>query len=97
MSQGDCRILCHVEADGIRNLLLFTRVVAVLLALVAVGGIGLFAWTWATGERSVFLTGGSYGIGAAILLGLNVVALACHELGHALAAKHAGRKVPAAF
>ena len=35
-------------------------------------------------------------LGAAVLLGLNVVALACHELGHALATKHAGRRVPAA-
>src|SRR6185503_9618997 len=34
--------------------------------------------------------------GALVLLGLNVLALACHELGHALAAKHAGRRVPVA-
>ena len=34
--------------------------------------------------------------GRAVLLGLNVMALACHELGHALATKHAGRRVPAA-
>src|SRR6185436_3956614 len=31
-----------------------------------------------------------------LLVFLNVVALACHELGHALAVKHAGRRVPAA-
>jgi putative peptide zinc metalloprotease protein len=76
--------------------LLFTRVVAVLLGLVALAGFGVFVWTWALGSQPVFLTGGSYAIGALVLLGLNVFALACHELGHALATKHAGRRVPAA-
>jgi putative peptide zinc metalloprotease protein len=76
--------------------LLFTRVAAVLLGLVAVAGLGAFAWTWATGSQSAFLTGGSYAVGAVVLLGLNVLALASHELGHALATKHAGRRVPAA-
>lgn len=76
--------------------LLFSRVAAVLLAVVAVAGMGIFTWSWVTGSRSLFLTGGSYVAGAAVLLGLNVLALACHELGHALAAKHAGRRVPAA-
>ena len=76
--------------------LLFTRIVAVLLAVVAVCGLGAFVWTWWRGTQSVFLTNGSYAVGAAVLLGLNVLALACHELGHALATKHAGRRVPAA-
>jgi putative peptide zinc metalloprotease protein len=75
---------------------LFTRVAAALLSLVAAAGVALFCWSWATGTHSLFLTGGSYVTGAAVLLGLNVVALACHELGHALATKHAGRRVPAA-
>src|SRR5262249_8575698 len=72
--------------------LLFTRVVATLLATVAVLGLGAFAWQWWTGTQSVFLTSDSYATGAAVLLGLNILALACHELGHALAAKHAGRR-----
>jgi putative peptide zinc metalloprotease protein len=76
--------------------LLFTRVAAVLLGLVALAGLGLFGWTWFLGSQPVFLTHGSYAVGAAVLLGLNVLALACHELGHALATKHAGRRVPAA-
>ena len=75
---------------------LFTRPMAVLLGLLAAVGLGLFVWTWWQGDQSVFLTNGSYAIGALVLLGLNIVALACHELGHALAAKHAGRRVPAA-
>ena len=76
--------------------LLFTRIAAVLLAIVALAGFGAFGWTWAQGSEPVFLTGGSYAVGALVLLGLNVFALACHELGHALATKHAGRRVPAA-
>src|SRR3989440_3619460 len=69
--------------------LLFTRVAAVLLGVVALAGFGAFGWTWAQGSEPVFLTGGSYAGGALVLLGLNVFALACHELGHALATKHA--------
>jgi putative peptide zinc metalloprotease protein len=75
---------------------LFTRVASVLLGLIALAGFGFFVWTWAEGSQPVFLTGGSYAVGALVLLGLNVLALACHELGHALATKHAGRRVPAA-
>jgi len=76
--------------------LLFTRVMGVLLGLVALAGLAAFVWTWTLGSESVFLTEGSYATGALVLLGLNVMALACHELGHALATKHAGRRVPAA-
>jgi len=75
---------------------LFTRVAAIGLAVLAAIGLVAFCWTWWRGDQSVFLTGGSYAAGAAVLLGLNVFALACHELGHALATKHAGRRVPAA-
>ncbi len=75
---------------------LFTRPVAALLAAVAVVGLVAFGWQWWTGAQSVFLTEDSYVTGAAVLLGLNIVALACHELGHALATKHAGRRVPTA-
>lgn len=75
---------------------LFHRVAAGLMALVALAGLGVFGWAWWLGDPSVFLTNGSYALGALVLLGFNIVALACHELGHALAAKHAGRRVPAA-
>ncbi|MFG1602735.1 cyclic nucleotide-binding protein [Actinoplanes sp. NPDC049265] len=75
---------------------LFTKVAAVVLGLIALTGLGIFGWTWVSGTEALFLTNGSYLLGAVILLLLNVVALACHELGHALATKHAGREVPAA-
>ncbi|GAB3870584.1 cyclic nucleotide-binding protein [Dactylosporangium cerinum] len=76
--------------------LFFTRIVAVLAGLVALAGLGVFVFNWFRADQSVFLTQDSYFTGALVLLGLNVVALACHELGHALGAKHAGRKVPVA-
>ncbi|GAA2597046.1 hypothetical protein GCM10010399_29630 [Dactylosporangium fulvum] len=76
--------------------LFFTRVFAVLAGLVALAGLGVFVWNWFRADQSVFLTGDSYLTGALVLLGLNVFALACHELGHALGAKHAGRRVPVA-
>ena len=75
--------------------LLFTRAAAVLLGLVAAAGLALFVRTWAGGADRLLLSGGSFALGGLVLLGCNVIALCCHELGHALAAKHAGRHVPA--
>nr|MDT0659251.1 cyclic nucleotide-binding protein [Micromonospora sp. DSM 115978] len=100
-AKGQRMVLANV--DPLVNLLyraggrlLFTRVAAALLAAVVAVGLGLFIWTWWRADQSLFLTNGSYAAGAAVLLGLNVLALACHELGHALATRHAGRRVPAA-
>jgi putative peptide zinc metalloprotease protein len=76
--------------------LFFGRAAAIVLSLIAVIGLGVFVATWWRGSQAVFLTHGSYVLGAIVLLLLNVLALACHELGHALATKHAGREVPAA-
>ncbi|GGQ39393.1 cyclic nucleotide-binding protein [Couchioplanes azureus] len=76
--------------------LLFTRAAAIVMAVLAVAGIALFVATWWRGSQALFLTGGSYLLGAVVLLLLNLLALASHELGHALATKHAGREVPAA-
>jgi putative peptide zinc metalloprotease protein len=76
--------------------LFFTRAVAALMFTLGFLGLFAFGYQWWSGEQSVFLTRDSYFVGAAVLLGLNVVALVCHELGHALATKHAGRRVPTA-
>jgi putative peptide zinc metalloprotease protein len=74
----------------------FTKAAVIVLSVIAFAGLGLFAATWWRGSQAVFLTNGSYLVGAVVLLLLNVLALASHELGHALATKHAGREVPAA-
>ncbi|OJF11553.1 cyclic nucleotide-binding protein, partial [Couchioplanes caeruleus] len=88
------RVITAVYRGGGR--LLFTRAAAIAMAVLAVAGLALFVATWWRGSQAVFLTGGSYLLGAVVLLLLNVLALASHELGHALATKHAGREVPAA-
>jgi putative peptide zinc metalloprotease protein len=88
------RLITVLYRGGFR--FLFTRAAAIVLAVVGAAGLGIFVTTWWQGSESVFLTNGSYLTGAVVLLLLNVMALACHELGHALATKHAGRDVPAA-
>ncbi|WP_255657713.1 cyclic nucleotide-binding protein [Actinoplanes sp. L3-i22] len=76
--------------------LLFTRPAVWLgTLLAAVGGV-LFVLSWQRGGHALFLSGDSYLLGAISLLLLNVVAMALHELGHALAAKRVGREVPSA-
>jgi putative peptide zinc metalloprotease protein len=75
--------------------LFFGKAGAILTAILAVAGLALFAITWARGSRSLFLIEGSYARGALGLLLLNVAVLVTHQLGRALAAKHAGREVPA--
>lgn len=76
--------------------LLFTRAAAWLMAAIAIVGAAAFVWRWVNGSQSAFLVGDSHALGLVVLLGLNVVCLVAHELGHALAAKHAGRRVPTA-
>ncbi|GIE83869.1 cyclic nucleotide-binding protein [Actinoplanes regularis] len=76
--------------------LLFTRPAVWLGTLLSIVGAVLFVVSWQRGGHALFLTGDSYLLGAITLLLLNVVAMALHELGHALAAKRVGREVPAA-
>lgn len=88
------RVITALYRGGGR--LLFTKAAAVVLSVFALAGVGVFAATWWRGSQAVFLSGGSYLLGAVLLLLLNLLALASHELGHALATKHAGREIPAA-
>ncbi|GIF24697.1 putative peptide zinc metalloprotease protein [Actinoplanes tereljensis] len=64
--------------------------------VLAVLGLALFVTTWSRGSRSLFLTSDSYLAGAVVLVVLNGIVLFTHELARALAAKAAGREVPAA-
>jgi putative peptide zinc metalloprotease protein len=75
---------------------LFNPAAAGIIAMFAVAGFGLFVWGWWQGGESVFLAGRSYATGAVLLLVLYLVGSATHELGHALAARHAGRRPSAA-
>jgi putative peptide zinc metalloprotease protein len=74
---------------------LFGKPALVLTALLAVAGLAVFAATWVRGSRSLFLTRDSYLLGAVVLVLLNLGVLVLHELSRALAAKAAGREVPA--
>ncbi|GAB2628944.1 hypothetical protein Aab01nite_21200 [Paractinoplanes abujensis] len=76
--------------------LFFNKVVGILTAVLGVLGLGLFVATWTRGSRSLFLTGDSYLYGALTLILLNVVVVVVREYARAMAAKHAGREVPAA-
>ncbi|GGN02944.1 putative peptide zinc metalloprotease protein [Actinoplanes campanulatus] len=97
------RVVLSFPVDGLVTTLyntvgrlLFTRVAVWIGAVVAALGLLLFAGTWQRGSRSLFLVGDSYLLGALALVSLNVLVLAVHELGHALAAKRVGRDVPVA-
>jgi putative peptide zinc metalloprotease protein len=91
------------DADGLATALyraggrfFFGKAAAIVQALLVVAGLGLFTVTWVRGGQSLFLAGGSYLLGAVVLLLLNVLVVVGHQLSHALATKHAGREVPAA-
>jgi putative peptide zinc metalloprotease protein len=72
---------------------LYAKAAAIVLAVFALAGLGLFARSWALGNEPLFLAGDSYLLGAAVLLALGLLALVFHELGHALTAKRANREV----
>lgn len=73
--------------------ILFSKAVVLVGAVLSLAGLVLFAATWWRGSQSLFLTGGSYFTGALTLVLLTAIAVTLHELGHALATKHAGREV----
>ena len=103
-ARGRRMVLANIDRVGPASLyraggrLLFTRAGAALMAdRVAVAGLGAVRLARGGGAAGGLPDRRVLRVGAAVLLlALNVVALACHELGHALATKHAGRRVPAA-
>ncbi|HEX9999200.1 MAG TPA: cyclic nucleotide-binding protein, partial [Actinoplanes sp.] len=97
------RRMLVVNLDGFFNALyraggriFFGRGGAILTTVLALLGVGLFVATWARGSRSLFLANGSYLTGALVLVLLNIVVSSLHQVARALAAKAAGREVPAA-
>jgi len=71
----------------------FTRAGALLLALVTVAGI--WAWIIESGRQrhALFTLDNSYTLGLLPLVPIQVIRLTAHELGHALAVRHYGRRV----
>lgn len=73
--------------------LFFTRPFVVLLALLVVAGWGAFAVVAGTGRYAV-IDAANAGLSLLALWGALLVSFALHELAHALAVKHFGRRIP---
>ena len=73
--------------------LAFTRAGAILILLAAVAGVVLWAREYGSGRYDLFRVGGSVAWGIAALAVLQVALISIHELGHALAIRHYGRRV----
>ncbi|MBI4493512.1 MAG: cyclic nucleotide-binding domain-containing protein [Chloroflexi bacterium] len=73
--------------------LFFTRPAALLGTILGLLGPVLFVLELYRERYDLFRTGASYLLGLVLLTVLGVLALMIHELGHALAVKHAGRSV----
>jgi putative peptide zinc metalloprotease protein len=73
--------------------LAFTRPGAALLVLASIAGIVLWARELGSGRFDLFRLGGSVAWGLVALAALQVLQITVHELGHALAVRHFGRRV----
>ncbi len=71
----------------------FARPAVAVGWLLALAGPGLFLAEVVRGRYAIGRAGESYVAGLALLFVIEVVILSAHELGHALAVKHAGRSV----
>lgn len=73
--------------------LAFTRAGAAAVVLASVAGIVLWAIEMGSGRHDIFRVGGSVALGVTVLAILQVAQITVHELGHALAVRHYGRRV----
>lgn len=73
--------------------LFFLRPVQIAAGAVSLAGMAAFLSTLHRGGFSLVSTGGSVVLGLGLLIVLNYAAIITHELAHALACKHYGRKV----
>ncbi len=67
--------------------------VQIVAAVFSLAGFFMFAYLFRTGEYSILKSSGSVVLGLAILVLLNYVSIVAHELSHALACKHYGRRI----
>lgn len=73
--------------------LAFTRVGAAVILLASIAGIVLWAREFGAGRHDLFRVAGSVAWGVFALALLQVFQITVHELGHALAIRHFGRRV----
>lgn len=85
------RVVNAIYAAGAR--VFFTRVGAALTIAFATAGLVLWALETASPRHDLFRVGGSYTWGILVLALLQVLSISIHELGHALAIRHFGRRV----
>jgi len=71
----------------------FTRPAAAFFALVSVIGAALFIRLLLLEKYSIMETAGSYSLGVAVLLFINIFVILIHESAHAFAVKSYGREV----
>lgn len=73
--------------------LFFLKPVLVLAGAVSLAGLAAFLLTLHRGGFSLLSSSGSVALGVAVLIVLNYAAMISHELAHALACRHFGRRV----
>jgi len=73
--------------------LFYFRPVQMVAAVFSLAGFFMFAHLFRTGEYSLLKSSGSVVLGLAVLVLLNYVSIVAHELSHALACKHYGRRI----
>ena len=71
----------------------FYRPIQLAAGLVALAGMVVFLKAAGSGKYTLLESQGSIGMGLVLLVALNYVAIISHELSHALACKHYGRRV----
>ena len=72
---------------------LYTRPLQIVYVGVTLVGGAVFVLEFASGRYNLFQAAGSYGIGLALLVGLNLFGVMVHEACHALTCKHYGGQV----
>ncbi len=71
----------------------YFRPVQIIAGILSLAGFFIFAFLFRTGGYSLLKSSGSVVLGLVILVMLNYVSIVAHELSHALACKHYGRRI----
>jgi putative peptide zinc metalloprotease protein len=71
----------------------YFRPVQIGVAAFSVVGFFIFSYLFRVGNYSILRSSGSVILGLILLVGLNYISIMAHELSHALACKHYGRRI----